>query len=124
MAASIAASGTVIHLRHGEVYCATLLVRHYTFGQCAQMGIQPTPVINLAQGAIYALAVSVGASGAVYRLHKLDLATGKPQAGSPVVIAATVQVRKSPNRTSGAQCSWSQGAKAYSPILIAATVSS
>jgi hypothetical protein len=65
-------------------------------GDCSNItgkfGIMSTPVINAANSCIYVVSMTDGAygdgSGVLrYRLHKLDLATGNEDSGSPVVIA-------------------------------------
>jgi Abnormal spindle-like microcephaly-assoc'd, ASPM-SPD-2-Hydin len=59
-----------------------------------EIGITPTPVIDLSRNAIYVLARTKEVSGSqtsyVQRLHALDLTTGAELAGSPVVISAQV----------------------------------
>ena len=62
-----------------------------------QIGITATPVIDPAagpNGTLFVIVrtkeVSGGVTSYVQRLHALDLATGAEQAGSPVLIAATV----------------------------------
>ena len=59
-----------------------------------QIGITPTPVIDPAINTLFVIArtkeVSGGVTSYVQRLHALDIGTGAEQAGSPVVIAATV----------------------------------
>ena len=59
-----------------------------------QVGITPTPVIELTQNAIYVLARTKQVSGSevsyVQTLHSLDLSTGAEMANSPVVISAQV----------------------------------
>ncbi|HWZ94334.1 MAG TPA: carbohydrate-binding protein [Opitutaceae bacterium] len=65
-------------------------------GDCSNIqgkfGIMSTPVINPTNSCIYVVSMTNGAYGdgagvLRYRLHKLDLATGNEDAGSPVVIA-------------------------------------
>jgi hypothetical protein len=54
-----------------------------------EIGITATPVIDLATGTLYVVAMSK--SGAVYfqRLHAIDIATGGEKSGSPIDIQAT-----------------------------------
>lgn len=54
------------------------------------IGITSTPVIDPATGTIYVVAMTKENGRYAQRLHALDLATGKDQAGSPVEIAASV----------------------------------
>jgi hypothetical protein len=60
-----------------------------------EIGISSTPVINRTgpqSGAIYAVAMSMDASGQYYqRIHALDVTTGAELAGSPQLIQATYQ---------------------------------
>ena len=55
-----------------------------------EIGIISTPVIDRGRGAIYVVAVSKDASGNYfYRIHALDLTTGKELFGEPTTITAT-----------------------------------
>src|SRR5215469_7001587 len=55
-----------------------------------EIGIISTPVIDRGRGAIYVVAVSKDASGNYfYRIHALDLTTGKELFGEPTTINAT-----------------------------------
>jgi hypothetical protein len=70
-----------------------------------EIGITPTPVIDLTRNAIYVLARTKEVSGAttsyVQRLHALDLTTGAELANSPVVISAQVNGTGSGNDNHG-----------------------
>ncbi|HEV2177444.1 MAG TPA: hypothetical protein VGW33_09620 [Terriglobia bacterium] len=55
-----------------------------------EIGILGTPVIDPVGGTLYAVAYTTESGGYVYRLHALDLASGKEKFGGPVVIQATV----------------------------------
>ena len=55
-----------------------------------EIGIISTPVIDRGRGAIYVVAVSKDAGGSYfYRIHALDLTTGKELFGGPTTITAT-----------------------------------
>src|SRR6266581_2613540 len=54
------------------------------------VGITSTPVINLQQSTIYIVAKSRELGHFSYRLHALDLATGKERTGSPIEIGGKV----------------------------------
>lgn len=60
----------------------------------ADIGITSTPVIDRGVGTLYVTAkskeVRAGQPHYLYRLHALELTTGKPRPGSPAVIAETV----------------------------------
>jgi hypothetical protein len=66
-----------------------------------EIGITPTPVIDVASNAIFVLARTKEVSGSttsyVQRLHALDLTTGMELVNSPVVIAAQVNGTGSEN---------------------------
>lgn len=65
---------------------------YYNFNDIQpEVGVLSTPVIDLEGGVIYAVANTLENGACRYRLHALDLATGAEKAGSPVVIAASVQ---------------------------------
>jgi hypothetical protein len=70
-----------------------------------EIGITPTPVIDLTRNAIYVLARTKEVSGDtisyVQRLHALDLTTGAELAGSPELIAAQVNGTGSENDNHG-----------------------
>jgi hypothetical protein len=56
-----------------------------------EFGVTGTPVISLANGALYAAAATKeSGSTYVYRLHALDLATGAEKVSSPVQLSGTV----------------------------------
>jgi hypothetical protein len=61
-------------------------------GYCAnngpRVGIESTPVIDLAHNALYLISYTT-AGQPIYLLHAIDLTTLKDQAGSPVVVSAT-----------------------------------
>jgi hypothetical protein len=52
-----------------------------------EIGIMSTPVVSLAQGALFAVAATKEEGRYLHRVHRLDLATGRAQR-PPVVIAA------------------------------------
>ena len=54
------------------------------------VGIQGTPVIDQASGTMYLVARTKESGAYVQRLHALDIATGRGEAGSPVTITASV----------------------------------
>jgi Immunoglobulin domain len=55
-----------------------------------EIGITSTPVIDRARGAIYVIALSKNAMGNyIFRIHALDLTTGKERFGGPFAISAT-----------------------------------
>src|SRR3954454_10582007 len=54
------------------------------------VGIQGTPVIDLATHTLYLVARTKESGHYVQRLHAVDIATGRPRAGSPVTIAGSV----------------------------------
>ena len=56
-----------------------------------EIGITSTPVIDLANKAIYVEAKTKEGGTYVHRLHALDITTGKERPGSPVVIKASVR---------------------------------
>jgi hypothetical protein len=56
-----------------------------------EIGITPTPVIDLSSGTIYLLVRTKENGAYVQRIHALNLATGKEQPYSPVTIRATVE---------------------------------
>jgi len=53
-------------------------------------GILGTPVIDPSTGTLYAVAATLESGSYFYRLHALDIGTGKEKFGSPAVIAAQV----------------------------------
>lgn len=53
-------------------------------------GLTGTPVIDPSTGTLYVVVLTKEGSNFVYRLHALDVTTGKEKAGSPTVINATV----------------------------------
>nr|MBA2394876.1 hypothetical protein [Ktedonobacteraceae bacterium] len=53
-------------------------------------GLSGTPVIDRNTGTLYAVVLTKENSTYVYRLHALDIATGREKAGSPVIIQASV----------------------------------
>jgi hypothetical protein len=55
-------------------------------------GILSTPTIDRGRNTVYILARTLESSGPVQRLHAIDLITGREKPGSPIVIAASVQV--------------------------------
>jgi len=55
-----------------------------------EVGIISTPVVDPVNKAIYVVAKTYENNAQVFRLHKLDLATGAEKPGSPVVITANV----------------------------------
>ncbi len=56
-----------------------------------EIGITPTPVIDVASRTIYVLARTKEHGVFVQKLHALDITSGKEKPGSPVVISATVR---------------------------------
>jgi hypothetical protein len=56
-----------------------------------EIGITSTPVIDVPSATLYALARTQEGGKFVQRLHALDITTGREKAGSPVVIAASVE---------------------------------
>ena len=56
-----------------------------------EVGVTGTPVIDPVAGILYVVAKSVDATGTTFyqRLHAIDLATGNPKSGSPVVLKGT-----------------------------------
>jgi hypothetical protein len=56
-----------------------------------ELGITPTPAIDLASRTIYVLARTREHDRFYQRLHALDIATGKERPGSPVLIRASVK---------------------------------
>jgi hypothetical protein len=77
-----------------------------------EIGITGTPVIDLAQNALYVVAATKELVSGVYqyfqRLHALSLTTGAELPGSPVVIAASVP---------GKGIGQSGGSVAFNPLL-------
>jgi hypothetical protein len=57
--------------------------------QWTEVGIVSTPVIDPASGTLYVVAKSYENSATVFRLHALDVTSGKEKLGGPVVISAT-----------------------------------
>jgi uncharacterized protein (TIGR03437 family) len=55
-----------------------------------EIGITGTPVIDIARGTLYVIAVTIRRGSFIHRLHALDIATGAERQGSPVVIDAFV----------------------------------
>ena len=55
-----------------------------------QNGLTETPVIDASTGTLYVVVQTKEGNNFVYRLHALDLTTGKEKAGSPTVINAQV----------------------------------
>ncbi len=53
-------------------------------------GLSGTPVIDRSSGTLYAVVLTKENGSYVYRLHALDIATGREKAGSPIVIQASV----------------------------------
>ena len=53
-------------------------------------GLSGTPVIDRGTGTLYAVVMTKENSTFVYRLHALDIATGREKAGSPIIIQASV----------------------------------
>jgi hypothetical protein len=54
-----------------------------------EIGITSTPVIDLSSQTLYCVAKTKENSAYFQRLHALDITTGQPKSGSPVVIAAS-----------------------------------
>ena len=63
-----------------------------TFPNPLQVGISSTPVIDIAQNAIFLVTCTFENNSPVYRLHKLDLGTLTDQIPSAVITAKTVLV--------------------------------
>jgi uncharacterized protein (TIGR03437 family) len=55
-----------------------------------EIGVTGTPVIDIATGTLYVIALTVRDSSFIHRLHALDIGTGAERPGSPVVIDAFV----------------------------------
>ena len=53
-------------------------------------GLSGTPVIDRNTGTLYAVVLTKENGTFVYRLHALDIATGREKAGSPIIIQASV----------------------------------
>jgi hypothetical protein len=53
-------------------------------------GLSGTPVIDKSTGTLYVVVMTKEGSNFIYRLHALDIETGKEKPGSPVQISATV----------------------------------
>jgi hypothetical protein len=53
-------------------------------------GLSGTPVIDRSTGTLYAVVMTKENGTFVYRLHALDIATGREKAGSPIIIQASV----------------------------------
>jgi hypothetical protein len=53
-------------------------------------GLSGTPVIDRNTGTLYVVVMTKEGTNFIYRLHALDVETGKEKAGSPVQISATV----------------------------------
>ena len=51
-----------------------------------EIGITGTPVIDPSLGTLYVVSETLESSNVIFRLHALNVATGKEQGGSPVVI--------------------------------------
>jgi uncharacterized protein (TIGR03437 family) len=66
-----------------------------------EVGITATPVIDLASGTLYVVAMTAEPSidGYMHRLHALDVATGAEKPGSPVEIHASVPGQGDGNAT-------------------------
>jgi uncharacterized protein (TIGR03437 family) len=66
-----------------------------------EVGITATPVIDLASGTLYVVAMTAEPSidGYMHRLHALDVATGAEKQGSPVEIQASVPGQGDGNTT-------------------------
>jgi hypothetical protein len=56
-----------------------------------ELGVTGTPVIDLANGTLYAVAASKSSGSTyLYRLHALNIATGSERPSSPALVSATV----------------------------------
>src|SRR5205807_1274306 len=53
------------------------------------IGITGTPVIDASTRTLYVVTETLETGNVVFRLHALDITTGKEQGGSPVVITAS-----------------------------------
>ena len=65
-----------------------------------EVGITSTPVIDPVSGTIYVVPKTYENGQQIYRLHALDITTGKEKTGSPVEITATI-AGLSPDSSSG-----------------------
>jgi hypothetical protein len=55
-----------------------------------QFGVFDTPTIDLNSNTMYLVSSEIASSGAIFRLHALDLTTGAEKMGGPVMIQATI----------------------------------
>lgn len=55
-----------------------------------EIGITSTPVVDVARQAIYVVAETYSGGQATFKLHALNIATGREKTGSPVVISGQV----------------------------------